>query len=72
MTDARDIVKPEAFSRAIVHLQKELQQSLDEAASLRKQLEDAREAERRCPNCHVKFSRVNDVDAHIEALKGKS
>lgn len=39
-----DIVErgPEAFSRAIVHLQKELQQSLDDAATLRKQLENAR------------------------------
>lgn len=46
-------------------------EAADTIATLRKQLENAREVERRCPNCHVKFSRVNDVDAHIEALKGQ-
>lgn len=34
--------------------------------------DDALEDAVRCPNCHVKFQRVNDVDAHIRSLKGKA
>lgn len=44
-----DVARPEVFSRAIVHLQKELQKALDDATTLSAENEKLRRALREAP-----------------------